>query len=421
MIRDRAIPSCPVGIGLALILAFFIVGSGRAEAKRVLYLGDSLSMGSFGKTLDTRLRESGHDVFTYVTGGATPYYWLSLYAPMKCTIGHWEKTPGYDRRVKVVTVPKVETLLDRHKPEITIVQTGVNLYASLRSKRRSKQENVAEVSRLIENMCKTIRASGSTVYWITPPRSHPDRYPDQLQDEMASIMKRTAGRYGFVFESGRVTRFTDPYPKTDGIHYGPTEAGAWARKVSAHLVPWSGANPPVLVASRDRVPREADGRQTVPTAHAPGEAKVPRPEIVRLPAESEQADDRGGTANDDDDIFVVRKARDADSPSDVVVVDMVLRRVSTTPPPSAITYKSALAIYEWEVVNVEKGSYPHRFIRVAHPVYWHGRVMPAARFEPGKRWSLELAVLSTYPSLEQLQTIDDLEIDLDLPVYIARM
>ncbi len=52
----------------------------------ILYLGDSMSMGAFGKVFDMKLREAGFEVYTYVAGGATPYYWLSRYEPIASNI-----------------------------------------------------------------------------------------------------------------------------------------------------------------------------------------------------------------------------------------------------------------------------------------------------------------------------------------------
>ena len=66
----------------------------------ILYLGDSMSMGAFGKEFDIKMREAGFDVYTYVAGGATPYYWLSRYEPIASDIGFWEKTPTVNRRQK---------------------------------------------------------------------------------------------------------------------------------------------------------------------------------------------------------------------------------------------------------------------------------------------------------------------------------
>lgn len=47
-----------------------------ATAPRILYLGDSLSIGAFGQTLDQSMRSAGFEVHTAVAGGASPYYWL---------------------------------------------------------------------------------------------------------------------------------------------------------------------------------------------------------------------------------------------------------------------------------------------------------------------------------------------------------
>ena len=124
-------------VGSVLIAFAFSVGSLCAE--KILYLGDSLSMGSFGRTMDSEMRAAGHEVYTYVTGGATPYYWLGIYDVQKTTIGQWEKTPEKETRKKTATVPKIEDLLRKHVPDIVVVQTGVNLYAQLRSKQRSKK------------------------------------------------------------------------------------------------------------------------------------------------------------------------------------------------------------------------------------------------------------------------------------------
>src|SRR6056297_367073 len=179
-----------------------------ARAPRVLYLGDSLSIGAFGQTLDQSMRASGFEVHTVVAGGASPYYWLKNYQPLPCTIGFWEKSPSSERRVGYVrAVPKLEDLLESHEPNVVVVQTGINLYATLRSKRRTKADNVAEVTSLIEQMCYSIAKSGAISYWVLPPHSHEQRYPKALQDELASIMRDVVHRYeGKVFESQRVTR-----------------------------------------------------------------------------------------------------------------------------------------------------------------------------------------------------------------------
>ena len=121
----------------------------------ILYLGDSMSMGAFGKEFDIKMREAGFDVYTYVAGGATPYYWLSRYEPIASDIGFWEKTPTVNRRKKIIKeVPKVESLIENWDPDIVVIQTGINLYSSLRSKRREKSDNIAVVEGLCRDMAK---------------------------------------------------------------------------------------------------------------------------------------------------------------------------------------------------------------------------------------------------------------------------
>lgn len=490
-----------------LIAAVFLLVP-DAWGRRVLYLGDSLSMGAFGRTLDSEMRAAGHEVYTYVTGGATPYYWLSVYAPISSTIGHWEKTPESDRKYKYIkAVPKLEGLLDLHDPEIVVVQTGVNLYSTLRSKRRSHEENVREVTTLLENMCRTITKGGRACYWISPPASHPERFPSELQQEMLTLMKRVVEKYGVVFDSGSVTRFADPYPETDGIHYGPTEAREWAAKVAVDFVAWSGKldlpkrRRPLLFASREPMnqptiamvrtapprpmPAPAPTPAAMPTSKRPTAAMFRRapanaspaaaspapppapsaptaapivavppppadseeeipfavPVEARIPIPSPPSEDDGLIAEGElpkavpvapqkpavaspspaPDVYVIRKALPDETPSEVVEVDIILRRKSVVPHLSDVPYEKAFAIYEWEVVGVDAGRYPHSVIRIAHPVVWGGRMTSAANFEIGKRWSLELALLSRYPSLEQLQMFDDLDLQPNLPIYIAKL
>ena len=138
---------------------------------RVLFLGDSLAVGEFGRIFDQKLRDAGFEVYTSVAGGGTPYYWLGEYPPVSIDITYWERTPTSQRRLPGISpVPKVERLLAMWKPDIVAVQTGTNLYAPLRSKKRTKAGNVREVESLIAKMCRAVTANGRQCHWITPRR-----------------------------------------------------------------------------------------------------------------------------------------------------------------------------------------------------------------------------------------------------------
>ena len=195
-------------------------------------------MGEFGRTFDQKLRAAGYEVYTSVAGGGTPYYWLKDYPSISIDITYWERTPTSQRRLPGISaVPKVESLMAKWDPDIVVVQTGTNLYAPLRSKKRSRAGNIREIESLIDKMCRVVTANGRRqIYWITPPDAHTERYPQALQDEMLSITQRAAGKYGPVFNSYQVTTYTQSYPQSDGIHLTSSAYRKWGDRAARDFV-----------------------------------------------------------------------------------------------------------------------------------------------------------------------------------------
>ncbi len=368
-----------------VVASFLGWGGSTAQAadspSKVLYLGDSMSIGAFGKTFDTAMRSAGFQVHTVVAGGATPYYWLKSYQSLPCTVGFWEKSDASERRVGYVrAVPKLEDLMSNTKPDVVVVQTGINLYATLRSKRRTKEQNVAEIRSLVDQMCYAIAEGGAISYWVLPPHSHEERYPKELQDELASIMRSVVEKYeGIVFESQKVTRFVDPYPATDGIHYGPPEAQGWAEKVSAHFSEFMAGETPTTPAP---LPVRA----------------VPVPDLT--------AADAGEGAKAIPDEVALRIRLEAKSE---------IRNVSE------LAYANALGLYEYRVVKDLRGNYPYDRIRIAQGIVFARRLTGAARAEIGSETELVLVPLSKYGNLAAWQMIDDLRPDFEIPIYTPRL
>jgi hypothetical protein len=375
---------------IAVVFGLSLPMAERGEASgarsRVLYLGDSMSIGAFGQTLDSSMRSSGFQVHTVVAGGATPYYWLKSYQPLPCTIGFWEKSEEGERRLGYVrAVPKIEDLMSMTKPNVVVVQTGINLYATLRSKRRPKEETVKEISSLVERMCYVIAGSGALSYWVLPPHSHEERYSKELQDELASIMRAIVEKYeGTVFESQKVTKFVDPYPATDGIHYGPAEARGWAEKVSQHFNTFMKVAP----AEAPRVLVKAAPLQMPPSdrgspAAAPGDesANLPGEVALRIRLES-----KSGIAN-----------------------------------PAELDYANALGLYEYQVVKDLRGNYPFDKIRIAQGIVFGRKLTGAARAGIGSETELVLVPLSKYKNLSTWQIIDDLRPNFEIPVYTPKL
>lgn len=376
----------------SFLVAGVLLGLSPAEAagskSRVLYLGDSLSIGAFGRTFDAALRSSGFQVHTVVAGGASPYYWLKNYRALPCTIGFWEKSEAMERRVGYVrAVPKLEDLIAHSKPNVVVVQTGINLYATLRSKRRAKEANIAEVRSLIDQMCFAIAEGGALSYWVLPPHSHEDRYPKELQDELADLMREVVARYeGVVFESREVTRFTDPYPATDGIHYGPAAARSWAEKVSRHF----GERMKVAPAETAKAIVRAQPRQTLPKSAPASPLAIGADEALHeLPAE--------------------------------VLLRIRLVEKSSIANPAELDYANALGLFEYEVVRDQRDNYPYDRIRIAQGIVFGRKLTGAARAEIGSETELLLVPLSTYKNLATWQMIDDLRPNFEIPIYTPKL
>ncbi len=386
-----------------LVASSLPLGLGATEKRRgILYLGDSLSIGAFGQTFDAAMRAGGHRVHTVVAGGASPYYWLKNYQPLPCTIGFWEKTDSTERRVAYVrAVPKLEDLMDEGKPAVVVVQTGINLYATLRSKRRAKEENIATVRSLIDQMCQSIASRGAVSYWILPPHSHEARYPKELQDELASIMREVVGRHGgTVFESSEVTRFVDPYPATDGIHYGPAEARAWAQRVSGHFASFVGSTP----SSTEPALAESPAARAIPESRPD-----PAPTAASMTAPAPLAPAPAADENVPEDI-----------PAEIAL-RVRLEEKSEITNVSELDYANALGLFEYSVVKDLRGNFPHDRIRIAQGVVFGRRLTGAARVEIGSEAELVLVPLSRYQNLERWQMFDDLRPNAEIPIYTPKL
>ena len=448
------------------------------DKKRILYLGDSMSMGAFGKTMDQEMRDAGHEVFTFVAGGATPYYWLSRYSTIKGPIGYWEKTPSDEKRQGTTRgVPKIEKLLEKFDPDVVVVQTGTNLYATLRSKRRSKKNNVKEVEGLLNYMIEAATQGGRRCYWITPPSAHPDRYPVELQAELADLTKRVVGRNARVFDSRSVTRYTDPYPKNDGIHYGATEAKRWAqvvskdfnqfmdkqvlsRKLLASLSSKPPAMPETMVASAPRAKSVSAKieKKELPASTRISTTRKPLPESVRIkskppvkkkpvpevklaevmppvkpkpklkpqprPTPKPQPAVASKPPKKRPPVQFVKKAIPVEKKGiqwGELSIEVELIKKSKLKSLKDIDYSYCFAMNEYKVLKVNSGYYPYPTIRIARVVMWSKKLIPRAidekvGYRPTGGW--ELVPMSKYPRFEQMQLVDELPINFDLPIYM---
>jgi len=416
---------------LVAILLPVAESTAAPKKKRVLYLGDSMSMGAFGTTLDQEIRNAGFEVYTYVAGGATPYYWLSRYSTIKGSIGYWEKTPRGERRINVTKgVPKVEALMDKIDPDVVIVQTGTNLYSALRSKRRTKGENVREVEGLLNHMIEAATQGGRQCYWITPPTAHTERYPKELQKELNDLTTRVVGRQARIYDSGKVTTYTDPYPENDGIHYGQTEARQWAALVAKDFNKFMGSSRAGTFPSGGILASNASQKKEIPRA---------RP--VRFLAKGLRSKDKPPTKNREPEktkvaiadkppvkkrppVLIVKRAIPVETKGIQwagVELEVKLVEKSELKSLRSVDYSYCFAMNEYEVLRVNSGYYPHKRIRIARVVMWNKKVNQRVLDEAvgsSPRGGWKLVPMSNYPRFEKMQIVDDLSLAPELPVYM---
>lgn len=417
----------------AVMLLLATLGPASAVT-RVLFMGDSFSKGPFGRNLDSQMREAGLEVYTSVAGGASAYDWLPEFGSTSCDIGYWEKTPKKEFRVTYISrVPKINELVDRWKPNVVVIQGGTNMYSVLTSKRRPKEGNIAELERLLHRIGRIVNDSGAKLYWITPASAHPRRFSPALQAEMRSILKRVGSQYGQVYDSYAITRFTDPYPGTDGIHYGPTEATAWSRQVAKSLISYCGRPDGGRTASRasdtprtkEARPGGSKGRNFWDIFRRNGKGADAKEDTPPAPARSRTEPPATPPAAAAPSITIRRaqsvgEAAPAASATSLQV-EVALRKKSGIRNLSEITYRSALGIFEYDVIRVIRGTYTPKTIRISHLIVMNNRYTSIIDRPLGSTMTLEVELLSKYPNLEKLQTVDDLDPAYDLNIYVPKL
>lgn len=369
-------------IWMALALGWLIlVGSHGQEPSgrglRLLYLGDSHSLGAFGERLDQRLREAGHQLHWIVASGSSPYTWLEGAAPRNGAGAYWEKTDAHEQRHEQwPDSPQLKSLLKQDRPQVVIVQTGGQLYALLRTKRETPERTLARIRGQLSEMCRQIAESGATGYWILPPRSHEARYEEALQTQLATLMKEVVGEWGGTcYESLEVTQYPGDYPAMDGIHYPPGEARQWAEGVLAHLQH-------ALPRDRPR-PREAafSAKDAPPLGEAPPVAVGADPAPIPL---------KGNAPPPPVELVP--------EPAEARVVPIRLRlRLEAKPSlelASQVTTPRALGLYEYRVLDVLQGDYPHERIQVVQGLVFAQKLVWGATQPIGHELELELVPLS---------------------------
>ena len=189
---------------------------------RVLMIGDSHTVGTYGNEMDRLLRSSGATVSSYGSSGSSPSWWMRGTTTSSGFVGrHADGTverPA-DWRTPHET-PRLRELIERERPDTLVVSLGGNM--------RGMSED--QIRRQVRELGEVARENGVRLVWAGPPSRRADAGDRGDIDRFDAIMRDAVAPYGSYVASSRYTE----YSGSDGVHYSGARGTAIARQ-------WAGA------------------------------------------------------------------------------------------------------------------------------------------------------------------------------------
>jgi hypothetical protein len=235
------IRSVSFSLGLLVVIGSFVLAnkpnkpSAPPPPPKVLMIGDSLSVSGFGDAVREHLEDQfgRQNVAFFASCGSSPENWLRDEPVFQTRCGYRERTPTSDiyrdyhkgKRPPAVATPKVETLIERYKPTILIVQLGTNWMD------RSLSDD--QIRAILERFVSAAhRGSIRRMIWIGPPDSW--RF-SKVQNRIYRLIQQSVRRGDPVIDSRRFTRYVLGKTGGDGVHYNRESGQAWAKPVVASI------------------------------------------------------------------------------------------------------------------------------------------------------------------------------------------
>jgi hypothetical protein len=216
-----------------------------AGTRKLLLVGDSLSVGPFGREMQTFLCDLAGEGRVYVVAscGSSPEHWLEGEPAFVSKCGSRVKTPSTfkhhefekGRPPEPFTTPKIAFLLERIRPATVVVQLGTNWFDLLEA--HPGPEEIARLGGILDRFADSVQnAPGRpALVWITPPDSSRFR---KVQDSVTKLLLSTGKRRRFtVIDSSSMVRYEAGQSGGDGVHYFGADAVKWADGVKRRLRP----------------------------------------------------------------------------------------------------------------------------------------------------------------------------------------
>jgi hypothetical protein len=217
-----------VSLFCGFVCAVFYGGICLADtlsSQPILYIGDSISDGLFGGTIDQDLRSVSSNVKTLAWCGSTPATWMNNAPRARTICGFWEHDPsGSQSRALPKSAPNFVDELASVKPRVTVVQLGTNI-AAIYPELGGKAKDSAQA------MMEQIKSHGSQCVWIGPPPVDPRKeHVISLEklNETSMMIKNVALSEGCTYIDTLKAIPLVKGPTVDGIHPKGFLGQAWA-------------------------------------------------------------------------------------------------------------------------------------------------------------------------------------------------
>jgi len=236
----------PPAAAVFCLLAAGLVATLRAAPAppvEVMLIGDSLSVGPFGRALEEALqaRFGRGQVCLFASCGSSPEDWLPGKPVFVTHCGYRQTTPQasfsheyrHGRRPPPVKTPKLPALLAACRPRLVIVQLGTNWMDHLAQAGRLDGRRYR---RHIRDFVREIRrGSDPVIVWVMPPDS--SKYPRAVHEAVEEWIRLESVAADFLTIDSRfiTAPYRDGETGGDGVHYRDDAGRRWARRVMGQI------------------------------------------------------------------------------------------------------------------------------------------------------------------------------------------
>ncbi|HEY9841357.1 MAG TPA: SGNH/GDSL hydrolase family protein [Candidatus Obscuribacterales bacterium] len=184
--------------------------------KKVLIIGDSQTVGPYGKTLDQLARASGAKVSTHASWGASPHWFFNGQETSK----YWTRdVAGHPDTRKHTETPLLNELLAAERPDVVVVTMGGNMIAGNASQ--------SEVTSQVSQIGNAVSASGAQLIWVGPPKYDPQKRSPEVVEQFYQKLRNIVPEYGTLIDS---RPHIEEYSGSDGLHYSGAKGERIARE-----------------------------------------------------------------------------------------------------------------------------------------------------------------------------------------------